>query len=131
RLDINDRLHRLYVEEAGSGIPLLCLHTAGADSRQYRGLLRDPDILTRVRVIPFDLPWHGKSSPPAGWHKAEYRLTSRAYVDTILAVLDALRLDKPVVSGCWIGGRIVLHLALEHARRFRALIGLESGAHAE
>jgi pimeloyl-ACP methyl ester carboxylesterase len=33
--------------------------------------------------------------------------------------------------GCSIGGRIVLHLALEHAPRFRALIGLESGAHAE
>ena len=33
--------------------------------------------------------------------------------------------------GCSIGGRIVLHLALEHAARFRALIGLQSGAHAE
>ncbi|MGB7458284.1 MAG: alpha/beta hydrolase, partial [Pseudolabrys sp.] len=33
--------HRIYVEEAGKGIPLLCLHTAGADSRQYRHLLND------------------------------------------------------------------------------------------
>ena len=33
--------------------------------------------------------------------------------------------------GCSIGGRIVLHLALEHAARFRALIGLQSAAHAD
>ena len=26
--------HRIYVEEAGQGIPLVCLHTAGADARQ-------------------------------------------------------------------------------------------------
>ena len=36
RLDLGGRPHRLYVEEAGEGIPLLCLHTAGADGRQYR-----------------------------------------------------------------------------------------------
>ena len=39
--------HRVYVEEAGpaDGIPLLCLHTAGADSRQWRHLLNDPDVV--------------------------------------------------------------------------------------
>jgi pimeloyl-ACP methyl ester carboxylesterase len=130
RLPIGGKTHRLYVEEAGRGIPLLCLHTAGADSRQYRGLFNDREILERFRVIAFDLPWHGKSSPPIGWQNAEYKLTARAYVDTIMGVVDALALDRPVVIGCSIGGRVVLHLALEHARRFRALIGLESGAYA-
>lgn len=131
RLAIGGKPHRLYVEEAGQGIPLLCLHTAGADSRQYRALFNDPEILASFRVIAFDLPWHGKSSPPAGWHKGEYKLTWRAYVDAIMAVVDALKLDRPVVIGCSIGGRVVLHLALEHTKRFRALIGLESGAHAD
>ena len=37
-----------------------------------------------------------------------------------------LALDKPVVLGCSIGGKIVLHLALRHPERFRALIGLEA-----
>ena len=92
RLDIAGKSHRLYVEEAGTGVPLLCLHTAGADGRQYRRLMNDADLLSRFRVIAFDLPWHGKSSPPAGWQNAEYKLTSRAYVDTIMAVVDALAL---------------------------------------
>jgi pimeloyl-ACP methyl ester carboxylesterase len=131
RLDIAGRSHRLYVEEAGAGIPLLCLHTAGADGRQYRALMNDADVLARFRVIAFDLPWHGKSSPPAGWQNEEYRLTSRGYLDVIMAVTGALELDRPIVIGCSIGGRIVLHLALEHPQRFRALIGLESAAHAD
>jgi pimeloyl-ACP methyl ester carboxylesterase len=130
-LQVDGQRYRLYVEEAGRGIPLLCLHTAGSDGRQFRGLMNDEALTSEFRVIAFDLPWHGKSSPPAGWQQGEYRLTSRAYVDTVMALVDALGLERPVCMGCSIGGRIVLHLALEHARRFRALIGLESAAHAE
>ena len=131
RLTLLGREHRLYVEEAGEGIPLLCLHTAGSDARQFRALLNDPRVLKNFRVIAFDFPWHGKSSPPAGWQDEEYRLTSRNYTDIILGVADALELDRPVAMGCSIGGRIVLHLALEHPERFRALIGLQSAAHTE
>jgi pimeloyl-ACP methyl ester carboxylesterase len=123
------RPHRLYIEEAGQGIPLLCLHTAGSDGRQYRGLLNDERITGNYRVIVFDMPWHGKSSPPEGYQNEEYRLTSRDYVRMILEIADALELDRPVVMGCSIGGRIVLYLAHQHAKRFRAIIGLESAAH--
>jgi len=59
--------YRIYVEEAGSGVPLLCLHTAGADSRQFRHVLNDPEVTGRFRVVAFDLPWHGRSNPPADW----------------------------------------------------------------
>jgi pimeloyl-ACP methyl ester carboxylesterase len=130
-LDLRGRPHRLYLEEAGQGIPLLCLHTAGSDSRQYRAVMNDAGIIEKFRVIAFDMPWHGKSSPPEGWHTFEYTLTSQDYIDMILTVCDALSLDRPVVMGCSIGGRIVLHLALDYPERFRALIGLQSGAHAE
>ena len=71
---------RLYVEEAGKGIPLLCLHTAGSDARQFRGLMNDRRITDHFRVIAFDMPWHGKSSPPEGWQREEYQLPSRDYV---------------------------------------------------
>jgi pimeloyl-ACP methyl ester carboxylesterase len=52
-------------------------------------------------------------------------------VRLILDVIDALELEKPIVMGCSIGGRIVLHLAHQHPDRFRALIGLESAPYAE
>lgn len=130
-LELGGRAHRLYVEEAGEGTPLLCLHTAGADTRQWRGVMNDPRVLAGHRVIAFDLPWHGKSSPPEGWEREDYRLTSQAYAEAVLAVAAALDLDRPVVMGCSIGGRIVLHLALHHPERFRAAIGLQSGAHVD
>ena len=125
-LDLFGRPHRLYVEEAGQGIPLLCLHTAGSDGRQYCGLLNDARITENYRIIVFDMPWHGKSSPPDGFEDEEYRLTTAAYVAAIRSFCAALALDKPVVLGCSIGGRIVLNLAIDHAAEFRALIGLEA-----
>ncbi|MEM7213342.1 MAG: alpha/beta hydrolase, partial [Pseudomonadota bacterium] len=75
-LDIHGKPHRLYFEEAGAGVPLLCLHTAGSDGRQYRALLNDPEITENFRVIAFDMPWHGKSSPPEGFQDEEYLLTT-------------------------------------------------------
>jgi pimeloyl-ACP methyl ester carboxylesterase len=128
QVDIAGRRHRVYVEETGQGIPLVCLHTAGSDTRQFRAVLNDPRIQQNFRVISFDLPYHGKSSPPEGWQNHEYKLTTQAYTDAVLAVCDGLQLDKPVVMGCSIGGRLVLHLGLHHASRFSALIGLQSGA---
>ena len=130
-VDIDGVAHRVYVEEAGEGIPLLCLHTAGSDTRQFRGVMNDARVRERFRVIAFDMPWHGKSSPPAGWQNDEYRLTTRGYVAQVLAICAALELERPVVMGCSIGGRIVLQLALEHPERFRAAIGLQSGAHVD
>jgi pimeloyl-ACP methyl ester carboxylesterase len=128
RFELDGRSYRVYFEEAGQGIPLLCLHTAGADTRQFRGLLNELRFTERFRVIAFDLPWHGKSSPPEGWQRETYRLTSTLYCELILAFMAALGLERPVVMGCSIGGRICLNLALDHAEKFRAIIGLQSAA---
>jgi pimeloyl-ACP methyl ester carboxylesterase len=128
RLDLMGRPHRIYFEEAGprEGVPLLCLHTAGSDGRQWREILNDRQVTRTFRVIAFDLPWHGKSSPPAGFERERYQLTTDLYVETVMAVSDALGLARPVVIGCSIGGRVVLHLALRHGTHFRAAIGLQS-----
>lgn len=117
---------RVYFEECGQGIPLLCLHTAGSDNRQFRHLLCDEEVTSKFRVIAFDMPWHGKSYPPTGSHTQDYELTTERYVETIRAFIAALGLDRPVVMGCSIGGRIVLQLAHAYGKEFRALIGLES-----
>ena len=128
-LTLDGRSCRVFFEEAGNGIPLLCLHTAGADSRQYRHIMVDPAITDHFRVIAFDLPWHGKSFPPPGYENDEYRLTTEGYTETILTVADALELDRPVLMGCSMGGRIVLNIAAHHGARFRALIGIEAADH--
>ena len=127
--DIAGRPHRVYFEESGAGIPLICLHTAGSDATQFRHLLTDAEIAKQFRVIAFDMPWHGKSLPPVGYHNEEYRLTTDLYDATISAFCDALDLDRPVLMGCSMGGRIVLHMAGAHADAFRAVIGIEGSDH--
>ena len=124
-LDVAEKSYRIYMEESGSGIPLLCLHTAGSDARQFRHVLCDNDITSQFRVIAFDMPWHGKSNPPEDFHTTEYKLTVDGYKHIVTSVIAALALDKPVVMGCSMGGRIVCHLALENPSNYRAMIALE------
>jgi len=128
---IAGRPHRIYFEEAGAGIPLLCLHTAGSDGRQYRGLLNDASVTKDFRVVTFDMPWHGKSSPPDGWWEEEYKLTTQSYSNLIMEFAAAIGLDRPIVMGCSIGGRIVLELAASHGAMLRGIIGLQSASHTE
>jgi pimeloyl-ACP methyl ester carboxylesterase len=122
--------HRIFVEQAGSGVPLLCLHTAGADSRQYRHLLNDGAVTGRFRIIAFDLPWHGRSTPADGWWLTKYRLTTASYLAMIRAVWLKLGLERPVVLGCSMGGAIVLKLAADYQEELTGIIGLESSAYA-
>lgn len=117
---------RIYFEEAGQGTPVLCLHTAGADTRQWRHLMNDSEITALHRLIAFDMPWHGKSLPPEGFERQEYLLTTEAYIDTVLALIDALGLDRPILAGCSMGGRIALQLAALHKDRFRGFIAIEA-----
>jgi pimeloyl-ACP methyl ester carboxylesterase len=122
--------HRVFVEEAGQGMPLLCLHTAGADSRQFRHVLGDPAVTGRFRVVAFDMPYHGRSTPPDGWWLTKYRLTTASYLEAIRAVWRALGLERPVVMGCSMGGAIVLKVAAEFQDELTGIVGLESSAYA-
>ena len=118
--------YRVFYEEAGQGIPLVCLHTAGTDSREWRHQLCDPEINQNFRVIAFDMPRHGKSIPPVGFEKEDYRLTAKFYSEFIMAFCDALGLENPVIMGSSMGGNICLHLALNFEEKLRALIAVEA-----
>lgn len=128
-LDIEGVEHRVYFEEAGKGIPLVCQHTAGSDGKQWRQFLADPDITARFRVIVPDVPYHGKSLPPDSieWWAQPYRLTKAYFLATHLALNDALGLDRPVLIGSSMGGSLATDMALEHPDRYRAVIALEEG----
>lgn len=117
---------RIYFEEAGQGRPVLCLHTAGADTRQWRHLMNDAEVTANNRLIAFDMPWHGKSLPPEGFETQEYLLTTQAYIDTVLAIVDALGLETPVLAGCSMGGRIALQIAALHPQKFSGFIAIEA-----
>jgi pimeloyl-ACP methyl ester carboxylesterase len=128
-LEVRGIDYRVYFEEAGQGIPLVCQHTAGSDGQQWRQFLNDEDITAIFRVIVPDLPYHGKSQPPESveWWKEEYRLTKAFLVAFHLAFNRALGLDRPVIIGSSMGGSIATDLALEAPDRYRAAIALAEG----
>jgi pimeloyl-ACP methyl ester carboxylesterase len=127
QLSVSGVGRRIYFECAGEGQTVLCLHTAGADSRQFRYLLEDGELTSRYRFVAFDLPWHGRSDPPDDWATTTYALDTETYAETILAVMDELGLDRPVLMGCSMGGAIALYMASRHGDRFSGVCALEGG----
>ncbi|MGE5596851.1 MAG: alpha/beta fold hydrolase [Hyphomicrobiales bacterium] len=125
-LDLGGLDYRVYFEEAGEGIPLLLQHTAGAHGSQWRHLFEVPEITSRFRLLAYDMPFHGKSLPPAGkWWAEEYRLTTEFAMSVPVALAKELELERPVFMGCSIGGLLALDLARYHGDLFRAVIGVE------
>lgn len=117
----------LYAEHAGQGqdAPILVLHTAGADGRQAHPLMSDQGLTARHQVFAFDMPGHGRSSPfpePRG----AWTLTPERYRAVILAVADALNLDKPILLGASMGGEACLMMAHRDPQRFGGVIACEA-----
>jgi pimeloyl-ACP methyl ester carboxylesterase len=131
RLTVQGVEYRVYFEESGQGIPLVCQHTAGSDCRQWRHLLNDAEVTSMYRVIAFDLPYHGKSLPPETleWWKEEYRLHKSFLFDFHTEFGKALGLERPVYIGCSMGGHLAPDLALERPDIYRAVIGVQGTAH--
>jgi pimeloyl-ACP methyl ester carboxylesterase len=124
-IDYDGREYRIFYEQAGAGIPMICLHTAGSDSRQFKYMLEDPELQADFRMIAFDLPWHGRSAPPRGWRGEIYENNVHWYMGIIRAFAQAMELDQPVLIGCSMGGSISLVMSGVHGAEFRAICALE------
>jgi pimeloyl-ACP methyl ester carboxylesterase len=118
--------YQIYSESAGSGQDVLCMHTAGADGRQFHGLMTDPRIVEHHRLVSFDLPWHGNTPPPEGAIHGSWRLNTNLYVALILGFVAAAGLEKPVALGASMSGEICLELAYRHPEAFAGIIACEA-----
>jgi pimeloyl-ACP methyl ester carboxylesterase len=123
--------YHVYYEQTGRVRDLLCLHTAGADGRQFHRLMADPRITGSHRMVAFDLPWHGKSPPPAGAIAGSWRLDTDLYVALIMAFIEAARLERPIVLGASMSGEICLELAYRHPDAFTGIIACEASERIE
>ncbi len=118
--------HDVFHEWAGQGRDILCLHTAGADGRQFHRLMADARLTARHRLVAFDLPWHGRSGPPAGGLVGQWQMTTDLYVETIMGFIAAAGLERPIVLGASMSGEICLELALRHPEAFTGIIACEA-----
>jgi pimeloyl-ACP methyl ester carboxylesterase len=115
---------RTYYESCGEGVPFICVHTAGTDSRLYRHTL--PALAQHgFQVLAVDLPGHGKSFP-IDWKPID---DLHVYAEWVMEFAALLELARPVVMGCSIGGDIAVDLAAHHSDELRACIALEGAAY--
>lgn len=123
-VELDGHTYRTFFEENGpeDTIPMVCLHAANIDARAWRHQLADPDYTSRFRVIAFDMPWHGRSLPPQELLRTEYLLTNDFYRRFVAAFCDALKLDRPILVGCSMGGYIMFYMAYHEPQRYRAFV---------
>ncbi len=101
---------------AGEGAPIVLLHGLTA-TRRY--LLMGSRALERsgYATIAYDARGHGHSSPAPAPDAYTYELLAQ----DLLAVLDALEIERAVLAGASMGAHTALGLALAHPERVLAL----------
>jgi pimeloyl-ACP methyl ester carboxylesterase len=125
RVALPEGAAEIHVESAGSGRPVLFLHTAGADSRQFHGQLADVALAEDWRLIAPDMPFHGRSMPPDGWQGEPYRLSGARYLGWCAAIIEQVIGEKAIVAGGSMGAALALLLAAERPDLVAGVIAIE------
>jgi pimeloyl-ACP methyl ester carboxylesterase len=131
-LDVQGERYRTHYEVAGTGdIPLVCLHTASGDVRQWRHVLNDADLHDDLTIYAFDMPRHGNSYPALStdWWNQDHALNGPFFKSFIMSFVRALDLNDPVVMGCSMAAKVVLELAIEYPDELEAVVSVEGADH--
>ncbi|HEX5308521.1 MAG TPA: alpha/beta fold hydrolase [Solirubrobacteraceae bacterium] len=103
-------------EASGEGMPVVLLHGLTA-TRRY--VVMGSRLLEREghRVIAYDARGHGRSGPASSADAYSYELLAA----DLLALLDALGVERALLAGASMGAQTALRFALEHPERVAAL----------
>ena len=107
----------IYYEVAGSGEPtVILLHGGMLDRTMWDGQF---ELLAKThRVVRYDADAHGKSPlpPDVYWDHASLR-----------ELMNALGIDRAILVGLSMGGKVAIDLALENPERVEAIVAVSSG----
>lgn len=95
--------------------PIVCVHGYTSSAQAFNALARH--LCDRCRILAHDVRGHGES----GWSPAG----AYAYADQagdLAAFADRLELEKFVLIGTSMGGRIAMAYAAQHGPRLRGLV---------
>ena len=102
------------------GTAFALLHGFGASSRSWAGTL--PWLSERGLAVAYDRPAFGLTERPMPPFSGANPYGPQAQIDTLIAVLDALSLERVVLFGHSAGGTIALEAALTHPERIAGLV---------
>ena len=107
---VRTAIGRISVAEAGRGDPVILIHGLGATKASF---LPTVGALARShRAIAIDLPGFGDSVKPIG---AAY--DAAYFAGAVLALLDALEIERADLVGNSMGGRVAIETGLLHPDR--------------
>jgi pimeloyl-ACP methyl ester carboxylesterase len=109
---------RMHIAEAGSGEPLLLVHGWPQHWYQWRGVMQRLGDVRRL-VVP-DLRGFGWSDAPPG------PIDPDVFADDLIALLDALGIERTDLAGHDWGGFTSLLLAARHPERFRKVVAFST-----
>ena len=107
---------RVHVAEAGDGEPLVLLHTSFEHWWAWRHLI--PRLAERHRLICPDMRGCGWSSAPVGGYEKE------SLARELVALLDALGLERVALAGHGVGGLVGFLAALQAPERFKQYLAI-------
>ena len=111
-------LHLL--EWSTQGVPLVLLHGLGNEAHLWDDFV--PSVAPHYRVLALDQRGHGDSDwDPEGRYDAD------AMADDLEAVLEALEIDRLVLLGFSMGGRVAMTFAGRHPERLAGLVIADIG----
>jgi non-heme chloroperoxidase len=116
---------RLHVREWGpaDGPPILFIHGLSQNhlcwARQYHSALAE-----EFRLVAYDLRGHGMSQAPL---EPEHYTDGQLWADDVAAIIDQLRLDRPVLVGWSYGGFIICDYLRAHDQDRIAAIDFVAG----
>lgn len=106
---------KVFYEYSGEGKqPIVFLHTAGSDSRQYHGVMNDPTMRKKTTMYAFDLPGHGRSFPSKSYAAGAHTNSEDSYVGIIASFVKTLGLRRPIICGASMAGQVCLAVAIRH-----------------
>jgi 3-oxoadipate enol-lactonase len=105
--------YRATVEQHGKGPPVVLVHGTPFDLHAWDGVVTG--LEPHVRAVTYDLRGHGSA------HATPVPSTYATLVDDVVALLDALGIERAHAVGHSFGGQVVLELAVAHPERLSAL----------
>lgn len=111
---------RIHYMEAGTGEPLILVHTIGQSLYTWRNVFFR--LSEHYRVIAVDLLGHGYSERPGGF---DYTIESHS--EALVAFMDALGIESAHFVGYSMGSMYVLDLAQRNPERVGKIILISPG----
>jgi pimeloyl-ACP methyl ester carboxylesterase len=104
----------------GRGDPMILIHGLADDHRAWRKIV--PYLCMDHRVLLYDFRGHGQTS------FGDADGTLRQLSEDLVALLDAIGLERATLVGFSLGGTIAMRAAIDHPSRFDRLVAVATSS---